>query len=194
MSDTAPSYTLTDTIGDTGSITVNADVTTADLDAWFLPGAAADDPNWSLVRLNIDRLARSFGARKPSWDEQAAVALGIEVAFAHEPVDLDDPRKGEATGQHLHAQGIRSFLPDRIGGGGVIPPGVTHLIDPTSDFKDGRGITPVLREAADCVCVENCAEHPPTACSLSGIPHVHPDDGSGTFGPCPVHPDAPGDR
>ena len=49
-------------------------------------------------------------------------------------------------------------------------------------------------EAADCTCVENCAEHPPTACSLSGVPHVHPDDGSGTFGPCPVHPDAPGDH
>jgi len=47
---------------------------------------------------------------------------------------------------------------------------------------------------ATCTCVVDCAEHPPTACSLSGAPHVHPDDGSGTFGPCPVHPDAPGDH
>lgn len=46
----------------------------------------------------------------------------------------------------------------------------------------------------DCTCVTSCDEHPPTACSLSGIPHVHPDTGSGTFGPCPVHPDAPGDH
>jgi hypothetical protein len=46
----------------------------------------------------------------------------------------------------------------------------------------------------ECVCVHTCAEDPPTACSLSGQWHVHPDDGSGTFGPCPVHPDAPGDR
>lgn len=44
-----------------------------------------------------------------------------------------------------------------------------------------------------CTCVTDCAEHPPTACSLSGEPHVHPDDETGTFGACPVHPDAPGD-
>lgn len=52
----------------------------------------------------------------------------------------------------------------------------------------------LAQEVADCTCVVSCADHPPTACSLSGIPHVHPDDGSGTFGPCPVHPDAPGDH
>lgn len=52
----------------------------------------------------------------------------------------------------------------------------------------------LLAEIENCTCVEYCDEHPPTACSLSGIPHVHPDDGSGTFGPCPVHPDRPGDH
>jgi len=80
-------------------------------------------------------------------------------------------------------------------------------IDPTADFttrdytdrtlipgKGGGWAPDLLREVADCVCVTDCAEHPPTACSLSGIPHVHPDNGSGTFGPCPVHPDAPGDH
>ena len=41
---------------------------------------------------------------------------------------------------------------------------------------------------SDCTCVHTCAEDPPTACSLSGEWHVHPGD------PCPVHPDAPGDR
>lgn len=44
-----------------------------------------------------------------------------------------------------------------------------------------------------CRCVTSCEEDPDTACSLSGQPHVHPDDGSDTFGPCPAHPDAPGD-
>lgn len=52
----------------------------------------------------------------------------------------------------------------------------------------------LVREVSECTCVTSCAEHPPTACSLSGIPHVHPDDGSGTFGPCPAHPDRPGDH
>jgi hypothetical protein len=52
----------------------------------------------------------------------------------------------------------------------------------------------LYRQVMECTCVENCAEDPRTACSLSGIPHVHPDDGSGTFGPCPVHPDRPGDH
>lgn len=48
-------------------------------------------------------------------------------------------------------------------------------------------------DAADCTCVVSCADDPDTACSLSGRPHVHPDDGTGVLGPCPVHPDAPGD-
>lgn len=51
----------------------------------------------------------------------------------------------------------------------------------------------IFDEAAYCLCVTSCADHPPTACSLSGEPHVHPDDGSDTFGACPIHPDAPGD-
>jgi hypothetical protein len=44
-----------------------------------------------------------------------------------------------------------------------------------------------------CTCVQWCEQDPATACSLSGIEHVHPDDGSGIFGACPNHPDAPGD-
>jgi hypothetical protein len=43
-------------------------------------------------------------------------------------------------------------------------------------------------DIADCACVINCNEHPPTACSLSGEPHVHPE-----LGRCPVHPDVDGD-
>lgn len=61
--------------------------------------------------------------------------------------------------------------------------------------------TPVTRADVDlrppnwpgCRCVEDCASDPATACSLSGEPHVHPDDGLDTFGRCPQHPDAPGD-
>lgn len=35
-----------------------------------------------------------------------------------------------------------------------------------------------------------------TACSLSGIPHVHPEVPGfpGAYGPCPVHPGRPGDH
>ena len=44
-----------------------------------------------------------------------------------------------------------------------------------------------------CRCVEHCAEDPATACSLSGQPHVHPNDNTDTFGRCPMHPDVPGD-
>jgi hypothetical protein len=43
-------------------------------------------------------------------------------------------------------------------------------------------------KAAECWCYRNCAENPATACSLSGRWHVHAGE------PCPVHPDAPGDR
>jgi hypothetical protein len=46
---------------------------------------------------------------------------------------------------------------------------------------------------AECRCVVSCADDPPTMCSLSGEAHVHPDNGSDTFGACPLHPDAPGD-
>ena len=48
-------------------------------------------------------------------------------------------------------------------------------------------------DIADCTCVFSCAEDPNTGCSLSGSWHVHPDNGTGVFGPCPEHPDAPGD-
>lgn len=46
----------------------------------------------------------------------------------------------------------------------------------------------------DCMCLVSCASDPLTRCSLSGQWHTHPDDGTGVYGPCPVHPDAPGDK
>ncbi|MET8291493.1 hypothetical protein ABZV80_40925 [Streptomyces sp. NPDC005132] len=51
----------------------------------------------------------------------------------------------------------------------------------------------VLDEIQDDTCVEFCDEDPKTACSLSGRRHVHPASQGPGFGPCPVHPDAPGD-
>lgn len=50
--------------------------------------------------------------------------------------------------------------------------------------------------AAECTCVYSCADDPETGCSLSGSWHAHPDDPQwpGCFGPCPQHPDAPGDK
>jgi hypothetical protein len=48
-------------------------------------------------------------------------------------------------------------------------------------------------EIQDCTCVEFCAEDPKTACTLSGRQHVHPAGQGSGFGPCPVHPDVPGD-
>jgi hypothetical protein len=47
-----------------------------------------------------------------------------------------------------------------------------------------------------CTCVEFCDQDPATACSLSGQPHVHPEipGHPGVYGPCPVHPDRPGDH
>ena len=72
-------YTLTDNVGDAAPLEVDADVTTAQLEEWFIPGVPADDPNWAIVRLNIDRLARSFNTTRPSWDGHAAEYLGIDV-------------------------------------------------------------------------------------------------------------------
>lgn len=89
------------------------------------------------------------------------------------------------TGVEGQRTGSTTFIP-----GGDRPPwwaarfALDHHPDP-----DMRG----ERETGECVCVLSCADDPPTACSQSGRWHTHPDDGSGTFGPCPVHPDAPGD-
>lgn len=58
---------------------------------------------------------------------------------------------------------------------------------------DRAPLSPALRDVVDCVCVVSCVDDPATSCSLSGEMHVHPDDGRGVFGACPVHPDAPGD-
>ncbi|WP_331732931.1 hypothetical protein OG613_48945 (plasmid) [Streptomyces sp. NBC_00015] len=53
-----------------------------------------------------------------------------------------------------------------------------------------------IQQDRECTCVTHCAEDPATACSLSSKErHVHPalPGHPGVYGPCPRHPDAPGD-
>lgn len=60
----------------------------------------------------------------------------------------------------------------------------------------GRARVAMPREIDECTCVEYCNQDPRTACRLSGTPHVHPADPShpGAYGPCPAHPERPGDH
>lgn len=59
-------------------------------------------------------------------------------------------------------------------------------------YGDGGGrwsvFDRVREELTQCTCVRDCDDDPHTACSLSGTWHVHPGE------PCPVHPEAEGDR
>jgi hypothetical protein len=62
---------------------------------------------------------------------------------------------------------------------------------------DGQA-TPIHRlrvlDIGDCTCLYSCGDDPAEGCSLSGREwHVHPQDRRGVTGPCPLHPDAPGD-
>ncbi|WP_326742786.1 hypothetical protein [Streptomyces sp. NBC_01768] len=63
-----------------------------------------------------------------------------------------------------------------------------HRCSPRVTDTDGP-----LNEIQDCMCVEFCNEDTKSACRLSGRRHVHPASQGSGFGPCPVHPDAPGD-
>lgn len=64
------------------------------------------------------------------------------------------------------------------------------LTDAVGRFQAARTAVAVyLRQHRPrCECLFNCDGE----CSLSGNFHVHPRQ-DGIFGPCPVHPDAPGD-
>lgn len=52
----------------------------------------------------------------------------------------------------------------------------------------------VLAEIEECTCITFCDEDRVTACSLSGIPHVHAAAQGPGFGPCPAHPGRRGDH
>lgn len=67
--------------------------------------------------------------------------------------------------------------------------GYAALFAPLEAKDEQAVLTPELAgEPAQCTCYHTCAEDPRTACSLSGTWHVHPGE------PCPVHPEAEGDR
>ncbi|WP_460071097.1 hypothetical protein [Streptomyces sp. YKOK-I1] len=70
-----------------------------------------------------------------------------------------------------------------------------HPLHQTTHTSSSRKETNPMDEIEDCTCVEHCDEAPKTACRLSGTPHVHPEipGRPGVYGPCPVHPDRPGD-
>jgi hypothetical protein len=75
---------------------------------------------------------------------------------------------------------------------------LTALIDnPPAWTRAGRERATADAEDLDaCTCIEFCDQDPATACSLSGTPHVHPEipGHPGVYGPCPVHPNRPGDH
>ncbi|MFJ8676769.1 hypothetical protein [Streptomyces sp. NPDC093589] len=70
----------------------------------------------------------------------------------------------------------------------ALPMADRHRCSPRVTDTDGS-----LDEILDCTCVELCNEDPKSACGLSGRRHVHPASQGSGFGPCPVHPEAPGD-
>jgi hypothetical protein len=77
----------------------------------------------------------------------------------------------------------RRWLHQSVGGDGLTG---AERAQYAEQWRQGEGAKNL--RWSDCTCIHTCAEDPPTACSLSGEWHVHPGD------PCPVHPDAPGDR
>lgn len=61
-------------------------------------------------------------------------------------------------------------------------------------IQGAASLKPPVKDKPECTCVHDCAGE--TRCSLSGQWHVHPDSPQwpGLYGPCPIHPDAPGDH
>ncbi|WP_404949104.1 3'-5' exoribonuclease [Streptomyces sp. ARC14] len=91
----------------------------------------------------------------------------------------------------------------RLAGGVKLPPHTGRPHHALDDAEHQRRARAYLRSALrptsvpedECTCVINCVEDPKSGCSLSGQRHVHPavPGHPGVYGPCPEHPDAPGD-
>lgn len=61
--------------------------------------------------------------------------------------------------------------------------------DPDAPIQFVTPLVPFVRHGiGECECYFRCSENPATGCSQSGRWHVHAGE------PCPVHPNAPGDR
>ncbi|WP_331726421.1 hypothetical protein [Streptomyces sp. NBC_00470] len=67
-----------------------------------------------------------------------------------------------------------------------------HRCTPRVD-NTGSSVSSASDDIQECTCVVSCDEDPRSACTLSGRRHVHPASQGSGFGPCPEHPDAPGD-
>lgn len=124
---------------------------------------------------------RDRGAEAP-WGVGPTSPAIRAVTISHTCPTCGGPR-GEAKPLNQHDDGA-SYTVDVWSN----PCGHVDMYSAVVREAAGRAI----RETATCECVVSCADDPATACSLSGEPHVHPLQ-DGIFGPCPVHPDAPGD-
>jgi hypothetical protein len=140
----------------------------------------------------------------------------VRWTLTHQPtgvaVDIQPPHSGEPTlevlvqGQERLGVAVATHVRSAAATGPLGPESARLLLNygglpagTITEFRDWSptpaSTRPLGHDTDDtCRCVENCAEDPATACGLSGTPHVHPDtSGTGAFGPCPQHPDAPGD-
>ncbi|MEY9839433.1 hypothetical protein [Streptacidiphilus sp. EB103A] len=89
---------------------------------------------------------------------------------------------------HLRAEWVQKLVNDNV------PDILRAALEAGADGQRSQAARrTALQDAQECTCVVSCADDPATACSHSGVLHVHPAGPVGTFGPCPVHPDAPGD-
>jgi hypothetical protein len=77
---------------------------------------------------------------------------------------------------------------------GLANASVDGIVSAAAEVDRATAPEPLVKPKLDeCRCVVSCADDPATMCSLSGTHHVHPDDGSGAFGRCLLHPDSLGD-
>lgn len=136
----------------------------------------------------------ALGAATPIYPE----TLRIQAALLDLHPKTENPRHGCCAPPQLcrgHVDECRSR--EHPLGGVPWPCATLRAAGITSD-ADAAKVRRLSAAAAvdECTCVTNCAEDPKTACSLSGRSHVHPaiPGFPGVYGPCPEHPDAPGDR
>lgn len=70
-------YHLTDTLGTSGTITVNSDTAIQTVLDWF----GMDDP---AAQRDFARFLLSLGTRRPMWDAELAGLLGLDVQVVSE--------------------------------------------------------------------------------------------------------------
>ncbi|MFB6700268.1 hypothetical protein [Streptomyces rubiginosohelvolus] len=133
------------------------------------------------ARTVLDGILRPRGTRTaPSVPLENLVATVEAAALRRAPEDIAAvPWVATAIGEHDERIGALGELVEQVAA------------------QHRAAIVEWIGRDWTCLCVTYCAEDPATACSLSGqVQHVHPaiPGRPGVYGPCPVHPDAPGDR